>query len=254
MQRYFSREPVVPNNPVVLREEDRHHLGHVMRAKTGMMIEIVGPDHVVYQGEVVGNPPTSWQVVARRSQSQRPNLSQLPNEVTVACGLSKNDKLDWIVQKGTELGMAAFQPLQLHRDVVRWTQDKQASKINRLGKIAQAAAKQSKRISVPTILPLVDLMTLLSPSFLASFDWLLLAYEETAKQGNIGQLKTVFRQLQPGEKVLVVCGSEGGITEEEAKAMMAAGFLPCSLGPRILRAETAPLYILSALSYQTELR
>ena len=80
-----------------------------------------------------------------------------------------------------------------------------------------------------------------------------MAYEESAKQSEGSQFATALKKLKPGEKVLLVFGPEGGLSEKEIAKLSEAGFVLCALGPRILRTETAPLYALSAISYQLEL-
>ena len=170
--------------------------------------------------------------------------------MTIACGLSKNDKLDTIVQKGTECGMASFQPLSLSRDVVRWKDGKSIQKIDRLQKIAQAASQQSKRLVVPRVSSLKTLDQWLQS--VDDYDLKLVAYEEEAKQTTSYSLRQALSLGQKGQKIVIVFGSEGGLTQEEVDQLRAKGFITCSLGRRILRAETAPIYALAAISYQFE--
>ena len=80
----------------------------------------------------------------------------------------------------------------------------------------------------------------------------LIAYEETAKKGQHGQLKETLKEVQAGDNLIIVFGSEGGLTELEVAKLKEVGYIECSLGPRILRAETAPIYALSAMSYHLE--
>ena len=89
---------------------------------------------------------------------------------------------------------------------------------------------------------------------LATYDKILVAYEESAKQGEKSQLVQSFQALQPGQRVLAIFGPEGGITPKEIEIFTQAGAFLCGLGPRILRCETAPLYLLGAASYQFELQ
>lgn len=80
-----------------------------------------------------------------------------------------------------------------------------------------------------------------------------MAYEESAKQGEGSVFSSVLKEMKAGQSILIIFGPEGGLTEEEIALLNDAGFLSCSLGPRILRTETAPLYALAAVSFQTEL-
>ena len=86
-----------------------------------------------------------------------------------------------------------------------------------------------------------------------SYDIKLVAYEEVSRQGETKNLVKSLQSLKKGGSVLVVFGPEGGLTDEEVEKLLECGFISCGLGPRILRTETAPLYLLSAVSYQLEL-
>ena len=90
-------------------------------------------------------------------------------------------------------------------------------------------------------------------SYTSNFEQKLIAYEESAKVGEGLQLVKSLQSLQENERIIFVFGPEGGIEEQEVELLEKSGYLPCSLGPRILRAETAPLYALAAVSYQCEL-
>ena len=174
---------------------------------------------------------------------------ELPIETTIVCGLSKGDKTDWIVQKGTQLGTHRFIFCNSQFSVARWDAKKQVKKLARLQKIAQEAAEQAHRTHVPVIEWRASLTAIAEESA----DIKLVAYEESAKAGEHGQLVQSLQSAQPGQSLICVFGPEGGIAPKEIEALQAAGFLLAGLGPRILRAETAPLYLLSAISYVTEL-
>ena len=104
---------------------------------------------------------------------------------------------------------------------------------------------------VPTVTDVYTFKQLLDRA--SQYDVCLFAYEETAKQGQLAQLKQSLKEIQTNGKMLVVVGPEGGISEKEETLLLQSGFKPCALGPRILRTETAPIYILSAISYALEL-
>lgn len=253
MQQYFTDQRALnPGDMVTLSADDSHHIMRVMRGREGDKLEIIGGQQCfVGQIESLSEDQLVEVVILERLAIDYYDI-ELPVEVTIACGLSKNDKLDTIVQKATECGMSHFIPLALKRDVVQWTTKKSQAKIERLAKIAKGAAEQSHRLHVPTIDALKTLPQLLERA--ADYDVILVAYEETAKEGQHAVLATVVEELIPGQKVLVVFGSEGGLDPKEIQALNAAGFEVCSLGPRILRAETAPIYFLSALSFGLELQ
>lgn len=137
------------------------------------------------------------------------------------------------------------------RNVVKWTGDKANKKIERLQKIAEEASEQSHRLKVPRVTSVMTLKEL--ASYTSDFEQKLIAYEESAKVGESLQLVKSLQSLQENDRVIFVFGPEGGIEEQEVELLEESGYLPCSLGPRILRAETAPLYAIAAVSYQCEL-
>lgn len=177
--------------------------------------------------------------------------TELPVEVTIVCGLPKGDKLDLIVQKGTELGAHFFVPFAAKRSIVKWDDKKSDKKIERLNKIAKEAAEQSHRTIIPEVLNVKNLKELVDYS--KDFDIKLVAYEESARQGEQSTLAASLKSCETGQKILLVFGPEGGLEESEINQLIQSGFISCGLGPRILRAETAPLYALSAISYELEL-
>lgn len=171
--------------------------------------------------------------------------------MTIASGLPKGDKLELIIQKGTELGAFSFLPFSAKRSIVKWDEKKAVKKVERWQKIAKEAAEQSHRRFIPNVHNPVNLSVLINLS--QEFTYKLIAYEEVAKQGEGSVLAETLLQMKPGESLLVVFGPEGGLAVDEIEVLINNGFRACALGPRILRTETAPLYLLSALSYQFEL-
>ena len=252
MQQYFIDEnDLLPGQTVSLKDEDYHHLVKVMRAQVGDQVVVVGSDQMAFLAEVSQIDRDQCLLLLIESLDQ--GSIELPNPVILACGLSKNDKLDWIVQKGTEAGMARFVPLALHRDVVKWQEPKADKKINRLAKIAKEAAQQSHRLRIPEVTELYSLSEFIEG--LPDQAIKLVAYEETAKQGDHHSLSQAMSQAkETGWPIYLVFGSEGGLEAEEVDRLLSAGFKTCSLGPRILRAETAPIYALAAISYALELQ
>ena len=247
MQRYFVKGIVSEStHSLEFSKEQVHQLKKVMRIRVGERFEVVDDKSQLAIVEVTELEPFEAKVAELLEQKV-----ELPVAVTIAAGLSKGDKLDWIVQKATELGVSEIIPLSMTRNVVKWTGDKSAKKIERLQKIAEEASEQSHRLKVPRVTNVMTLKELVS--YTSDFEQKLIAYEESAKVGESLQLVKCLQSLQENERVIFVFGPEGGIEEQEVALLEKSGYLPCSLGPRILRAETAPLYALSAVSYQCEL-
>jgi 16S rRNA (uracil1498-N3)-methyltransferase len=247
MQRYFVQHQA-NDNQFLIDEEDRHHIVKVMRMQIDDQIICVDPNgkQAVCELSEITNSSVVADVVQWIDDSP-----ELPISITIASGLPKGDKLEWIIQKGTELGAQQFLPFSAARSVVKWDEKKAAKKIDRWQKIAKEAAEQSHRTILPTIINPMSFKELLKLS--GDFDYKLAAYEEESRQGETSVLSTTLKEIKSGETLLIVFGPEGGLAEEEVQQLKEYGFGLCGLGPRILRTETAPLYSLAAISYHFEL-
>lgn len=248
MQRYFMESDYQPQETYQLTGEIFHHMIRVMRMKPADQVYLVFANQTTIIAEVteVAEDVVSVKEVAKEIQEK-----ELPLAVTIASGYPKGDKLEWIVQKGTELGAAGFIGFPAQASVVKWDNKKLGKKAQRLEKIAQEAAEQSQRQVTPTIKLLETSGQLYS--LLDQFDFIVVAYEESAKAGETAQLVQVLQEASVGARILAVFGPEGGIMPAEIEKLTATGGRLCGLGPRILRTETAPLYLLSAISFYSEL-
>lgn len=247
MQRYFVEAANWQDDRIMLNGQDAHHINRVMRMKPGDEIICVDPKG---RAAICKIAELSSEHVTVCVSENVDNDTEMPVTVTIAQGLPKGDKLEWIVQKGTELGAAGFIPFQAARSVVKWDEKKKDKKRIRLEKIAKEAAEQSSRLSIPAVEDVQSFQELLDSS--DTYKHKLFAYEEAAKGLKAEPLRSVFERISPSDNVLVVIGPEGGFSDSEADALRNAGFAPIRLGPRILRTETAPLYMLASLSYHFE--
>lgn len=248
MQRYFIKETYEPKEVYEVSGEPYHHIVRVMRMVVGNQVYLAFQNQVSLIAEIT---KITEEVVCLKEISKEWQEKELPVAITIASGYPKGDKLDLIVQKGTELGAAGFIGFPGATSVVKWDTKKLAKKQQRLMKIAQEAAEQSHRQVTPTI-ELLD-----SEAFffqkLAQFDVVMVAYEESAKQGESAQLAKILQQVEKGSRLLAIFGPEGGLSPKEIETLTTLNGQLCGLGPRILRTETAPFYLLSAASYQLEL-
>lgn len=246
LQRYFLDEPFDESGIAEITGDDRKHIVHVMRM--GVNDKLIA----VSAGEAYLALITQIDMdyVVIQKQGQELSKNELPVTVTIACGLAKGDKHDLIVQKGTELGLFAMIPFKAERSIVKWDDKKGGKKIERLQKIAKQAAEQCHRTVIPKIDNPKTLRQLIASS--GDYDVLLFADEEDAKSADPHRTRDRVKAITDQQKVLIVFGPEGGISRNESEELLAAGFLPVALGPRILRTETAPLYFLSAISYEFE--
>ncbi|KXH87397.1 16S rRNA (uracil(1498)-N(3))-methyltransferase [Sporosarcina sp. HYO08] len=247
MQRYFLQTAFDEEGLANIVGEDGKHIVKVMRMSEGdTVITVSGGE--AFHASIVEMLPDG--VVVKRQDDHELPSNELPIGVTIACGLPKGDKLDWIVQKGTELGMTSLLPFEAERSIVKWDEKKGSKKVERLRKIAKEAAEQCHRTVIPIIETPCSFKQLLERS--KSFDVRLFADEEDAKSGKPHRIAEQLKNVYHKQSVCVLFGPEGGLSRQEAAALIEADFQPIALGPRILRAETAPLYVLSALSYEFE--
>lgn len=237
MRRLFYRGRL--EDSIQITGRDAHHIMHVLRAKAG--------DEVVVVDDV--NQAARMEMTAFSEESvtlHRKEWLELPAEsslcVTVAQCLLKSDKMDFVVQKAVELGARALVPIESHNCVVRYDEKKREDRRKRWQRIADEAAKQCGRRELMEVRPIEGLL-----QFLAAHreGGLLFCYEnETGRS-----VRKYLRDLTESHLALLV-GPEGGFTPEEAEAIEGAGGVSVTLGPRILRAETAAVAALVMAQYE----
>ena len=159
----------------------------------------------------------------------------------VALGLVKEQKMDYILQKATELGVKEIIPVDTERSIVKMDK-KEGKKLERWNKITKEASEQSKRNYIPQVQPV---MTIKELSKLEGFDIKLLC---TVRE-NTKNIKNVLSNAKEGAKMIIVVGPEGGFTIKEEEQLIEQGFQTVSLGKSVLRTETASLFFLSAVRY-----
>ncbi|MFM1651525.1 16S rRNA (uracil(1498)-N(3))-methyltransferase [Brevibacillus sp. B_LB10_24] len=245
MQRYFVEPHQISGHCVTITGDDVHHIVKVMRSRTGQEIVVSDGQSRTVRARLSQLDAGSNQVQAEIVEwldEQR----ELPIDVTIAQGLPKGDKWEWILQKGTELGASAFFPFSSERAVAKLDEKKEPKKRERWQKIVKEAAEQSHRTRLPAVMPARSFQQTIEeiPRYTACA----IAYEQASGFG----LHDVLGSLRPGDSLLVLIGPEGGFSAEEAAQATAAGAVAVSLGPRILRTETASQYVLAAVSYHFE--
>lgn len=168
---------------------------------------------------------------------------EAPRAVHLAVGMPANERMDWLVEKATELGVAAIWPLQTERSVLRLKGERADKKQAHWQAIAIAACEQCGRNRVPRIHAVSDLSAWLLQPDLAQHDRFVLSLRPEGRPFNPDPAPT-----QPARAALFLSGPEGGLSPAEEEAAIAAGFAPVSLGQRVLRAETAAIAVLAALT------
>jgi len=248
MQRYFVLAEQFGDDFVVLLGDDAHHASRVMRMRAGdsfIASDGKGREALV-KASAVSSDRVEGTIVERLAAEREPAW-----QITIAQSLPKGDKMELIIQKGTEIGAYAFVPFESERMIVQYDAKKEAKRLERWAKIAKEAAEQAHRSRVPDIAKPAGWKQLLG--MMGSYDLVLFCYEEEGRDGTGGGLRGALEPLKSRRDVraLVVVGPEGGFTEKEAADARAAGAAVVGLGKRILRTETAGFVALTALLYES---
>ena len=228
--------------------DDYHHIVRVMRMKPGDEVGVVFPDGRTAISEIAAIHEDVVELVIRAWDEK---VRELPVDVTIGISLLKKDNFDMVVQKGTELGVSRFIPFISERTVVKLDERKIVKRMTRWEKIAKEAAEQAERNKIPIIEKPQFLKDLVAKN--DEFDFCCVAYEEAGRNFETKNFLKTLQEMKRGQTVLFLFGPEGGFHETEIEFMKEHAFIFCGLGPRILRAETAPLYVLSAISFYFEL-
>ena len=244
MQKYFiSKEKL---NECIIDTDDAFHISTVMRSKVGDEILVSDQERCV----LAKITSIEKNKVTFEIKEELKANNELPVKVTIFQGYPKGDKLEEIIKHSTELGAYAFMPTIMKRSLFKLDPKKKNTKLERFQKIAKEASEQSFRLIIPKV---IDILGLKEIDF-NEYDKLILCYEESSKNGDLVNFKSIVKNLKKDDKVRVVIGPEGGIDEAELEYLSKLGFVSCGLGPRILRTETAAAYVLSSISYEMELK
>lgn len=247
MQRYFINTDEWTDDKITIKGDDHHHIFRVMRMNIGdkVICNDSSGRSAHCQIEQINEQYVQLTVVKYLEDS-----AELPVNVTIAQGLPKRDKLEYVLQKGTELGASRFIPFKAERSVVKWDERKSKARMKRFEKIVKEASEQSHRNKLPIVEGPLTMAQLIEES--KQYDIKIVAYEEEAKSERTYSIRKAFEQLNDGDKLFVCIGPEGGFSHEEIKLLKENGFQTVRLGPRILRTETAALYVLASVSYHFE--
>jgi 16S rRNA (uracil1498-N3)-methyltransferase len=238
MHRFFIEKQDIEGNFARLNEEDAAHVSRVLRLQEGDEIQVCDGEEGEYRARIrsIGKQRAAIELLERLKCQTEPRV-----KVTLYQGVPKAGKLEVIVRQCTEIGASCFVPFFCERCVVR---PGRQDKTERFQRVAYEAAKQSRRGIVPRVCaPLVSLEELCAR--LKEHELVLAAWEEES-------CHTVRQALEGSgaQDVAIVIGPEGGLTEEEIAAMKEAGARAVTLGPRILRTETAGSVVCALALYE----
>lgn len=236
--RFHCPFPLAPGAQVELPDTAAYHALKVLRMKAGDSMILFDGRGGEWRAELLNAKVSSSETarVVVREFSER--NSESPLFITLVQALPSGDKMDWVVEKSVELGVAAIQPVAAKRSVVRLSAERMARRVAHWNAIASAACEQCGRNHVPVVAPVLDLPQYLAGAMAQNARRLLLAPEGTA---------SLHMLTKPVEPVIVMVGPEGGWEAGELQAAQAAGFQAVQLGPRVLRTETAGLAALAAM-------
>ncbi|MGH7662398.1 MAG: 16S rRNA (uracil(1498)-N(3))-methyltransferase [Vulcanimicrobiaceae bacterium] len=234
--RFFIEGRHESGDVVGLAGDDTHKIVDVLRMHAGDGMVIVDSAARTYAASLVLDGARA----SARLDELLPGAAEARMRITLAQAIPKGQKLDFVIEKATELGVARLIPLQTSRTIGGASEHK----LERWRKLARSAAQQSGRSTVPEIEPPQEFTALLLR--IAQFDAAIFAWEIATQP-----LRDALRDLPAAENVLAIVGPEGGFSHAEAEAAIEAGAHAVSLGSRILRTETAPLVILTALLYES---
>lgn len=248
MSKFFITDNQIHNDNIILIGEDVKHIKNVLRMKENEEITLCNLETSenykciikLFQSDTI-----ECKILNRESSKTEPNV-----EVTIFQALPKAEKMELIIQKCTEIGTSNFVPVEMNRCVVKIDKKNELKKINRWQKIAESAAKQSGRDIIPSVKNIINFQKLCH--LVEKYDIVLVAYEKELKNTLKDELLKLKNTNNPKLKIGIVIGPEGGIEEHEVDLLKQFGAKIITLGKRILRTETASMYISSIIMYELD--
>lgn len=247
MPRFFVKDNQVKNENININGDDVKHIRNVLRKQIGDIIEICNQDNGnSYKCEI---EKISEQIIITHIIEKLEDLEE-KIKVDVFQGLPKADKMELIIQKSVELGANSIIPVNMKRCIVKLDGKDEDKKIERWNKIAESAAKQCGRNSIPEVKKLINIKNICD--IIPNYDQIIVAYEnenENTIKSELNALKEKDNKLKIG----IVIGPEGGFDEQEIEQLKNCGAKIVTLGKRILRTETVALNLLSIIMYEFSL-
>lgn len=233
MQRYFVKEKI--DNKFILEQSDIHHIKNVMRNKNNDKIEVVY-DKKTFICNIDNINDCSLSIIEELKEN-----NELDIELVVVCSLVKEQKMDLILQKLTELGVSKIIPLKTERSIVKIDEKRESKKLIRWQAICKEASEQAKRNNVPIVTDIYTLKDLIKE---VSDIKLLCSVNE---KNNF--INNYLQNYENCAKMIVVIGPEGGFSDKEEEFLVSNGYDRVSLGNRVLRVETATIYVASVINF-----
>ncbi len=233
------------DNRVIITGDDHNHIKNVLRMKPGEEISVRCEG--VKKEYRCGILELNDSEVICEIRFVKEDDTELPLKITVYQAIPKADKMETVIQKCTELGAFRIVPVRTSRCIVKLDDKKAASKRERWQLIAKGASEQSQRGIIPQVGPVMDLDEALKDA--KSTDVKLMPYELSE---GMDRTREIIGNIKPDSSVAIFIGPEGGFDKTEVDRASAAGFIPITLGKRILRTETAAMTVLGWFVYEFE--
>lgn len=247
MYKFFVSTYQIQDKHIKIIGEDVNHISNVLRLRVLDKIIVNNKDTAKsYITEIIN---ISTESIECKILDENLETTESKVNIDIFQGLPKADKMEFIIQKTIEIGARNIYPIKMERCVVKFDKNTEAKKIERWQKIAEAAAKQSKRDIIPDIKNITNIQNICQN--IGKYDIILLAYEN--EEDNT--IKYELQKLDRNKKlnIGIVIGPEGGLSEKEVKELTQSGAKCVTLGKRILRTETASLVMLGDIIYEFEL-
>ena len=233
MQRYFAKDKIGDN--IILTDDDIHHIKRVMRMKNNDIIEVVF-DNILYNVEITNIDNLDLKILDSINQKD----DKYP-EITLIIPALKEQKMDLILQKCTEIGVSRIIIAPFNRSIIKLDERKEKVKLDRWKKICKEASEQSHRVNIPLIILENNL------NFVDEIDGLKLICSTNEKDNYI---KSILKKNREYDKITLVIGPEGGISPSEETYYESKGFKKITLGSQIMRVETVPIFLASIIRYE----
>lgn len=243
MHQFFVEDGQIGREFITITGPDVNHIKNVLRMHPGETIRVSGQGKD-YFGEILELTDTFVQVGIVDGNAPSTELS---GKVYLFQGIPKGNRMETVIEKAVELGVFEIIPVDMRYCVVRLDEKKAEAKVKRWQKLAEAAAKQSKRSRIPSVHPVMDFRE--AAAYAAACDICLVPYENEA---GMDTAREAFASIRPGSSISVMIGPEGGFAPEEIDLVRDTMRL-ISLGRRILRTDTAGIAVLSMLMLTLEM-
>ncbi|MBE6645679.1 MAG: 16S rRNA (uracil(1498)-N(3))-methyltransferase [Ruminococcaceae bacterium] len=243
MPRFFTPSENFEENRVRITGEDAYHIARALRMAVGdeiTVLDMQGREHACRLLKI-RDEECECEIL-----STKEGETESPVDITLYMGYPKGDKLELVIQKAVELGASRIVPFESSRCVKRPKQDKAEKQGARLSRIAEEAAKQCGRSKLAAVSQPMSFKAAIEDA--KGSELALFCYEGDGTES----LRSVISDKK-AKSISVIVGCEGGFSKDEADEAIKEGLIPVNLGPRILRCETAPIYVLSCISYVYEL-